>query len=159
MKLQFIFGCIVFLYLNVAGAGPYFSDSASGYAKQKIVHRLQIKKISDLDFGEASPGDAAKSIAPGSSENRENASFEVAGEPRRSYQIILPQKNSVKLVTGAGGPHREILIEDFKSSPAKVGVLDGNGKGMVFVGATREALSSRLKTGDYLGQFYVTVVY
>lgn len=140
-------------------AAPYFSDSASAYAKQTIVHRLQITKVSDLDFGEASPGDGPKTILPGTTETRENASFEVIGEPQRCFQIILPQKNSVKMVNSGGGVGREIMIQEFSSYPSRTGTLGSNGKSMVYVGATREAISSRQKTGDYLGQFYVTVVY
>lgn len=162
MNRQLIFTSpllFVTLFAQLAAAAPTFGDTATASATQTIVYRIQIHKISDLNFGEASPGDAAKTILPGTSENRENASFELDGEPNRGFQIILPGRNSVKMIAGSGGPNREIVIQDFASTPATAGALDRNGKSTIFVGATRPAISSTQKSGDYVGQFNVTVVY
>jgi hypothetical protein len=163
MKLQFFFN---FLFLltpalspEIASAAPHFGDSATALVKQTIVSRLHIRKISDLNFGEASPGDGPKIIPAGTSETRENASFEINGEALRPFQIILPARNSVKMINGVGGHNREIMVQEFSSTPSQSGVLDANGRTMVFVGATRQAISPNQKTGDYTGQFYVTVVY
>lgn len=158
MKLQLLSS--LFLAISTAAtAAPNLGDSTSAMATQTIVHRLQIKKVSDLNFGEASPGDGPKTIAPGVADTRENASFEITGEPLRIFQIILPPKNSVKMVLGNGGANREILIQSFDSTPLVGGNLDANGKSLIFVGATRDAISLQQKTGDYVGQFFVTVVY
>lgn len=159
MRMQIKSVLSLLLLGEMAVAAPYFSDTSSAYAKQTIVRRLQIKKVSDLNFGEASPGDGPKIVSPGTSESRENASFEVVGEPQRYFQIILPQKNSVKMKNGLGGLHREILIQEFSSYPARTGTLGPSGKSMIYVGAKREAISAQQKTGDYVGQFFVTVVY
>lgn len=159
MKLQVIFALITLSAMG-AKAAPSLGDSASALATQTIVNKLQISKISDLNFGEASPGDGQKTIPAGSSETMENASFELRGEPLRFYQIILPQPNSVKMLTGNGnGGNSEILIQQFYSNPLQGGSLDANGKGTIFVGATRAAIANNQKTGDYTGQFYITVVY
>lgn len=158
MKLQLI-SVLLFLSAGVAHATASFGDSSSAVAIQTIVHKLQIQKISDLNFGEASPGDGVKTILPGNSENKENASFEIRGEPTRGFQIILPARNSVKMITGSGGSNREIVIQDFASTPSHGGTLNPNGKSMIYVGATRAAISESQKTGEYVGQFYVTVVY
>ena len=158
MKFQQIY--ISFLiFSSVAAANPSIGDSTLALSTQTIVHRIHISKISDLNFGEASPGDGPKTIFASGVETRENASFEVQGEPLRSFQIVLPGKNSVKMVNGSGSANREIVIQDFNSSPSNGGSLDFNGKKIVFVGATRPAISPNQKVGDYIGQFYVTVVY
>lgn len=158
MKIQLLFALFPLLSCVAYAAGG-FSDSTSGFAKQKIVQKLQITKISDLNFGEASPGDGAKVIPAGVSENNENASFEVRGEPFRLFQIVLPSDNSVKMINGSGGTHKEILIKSFESYPAKAGILTDMGRSTIFIGASREAISSRQVVGDYIGQFYITVVY
>jgi hypothetical protein len=158
MKFQLISLILMSAPLFV-NASTRFSDTTSAVAKQRIVNRLQIKKISDLNFGEASPGDGPKQVLAGVAENNENASFEVSGEPNRMYQIVLPADNSVMMINGGGGPNSEIKIKEFSSFPIRVGTLDTNGNGNIFVGATREAISLKQKVGDYAGQFFVTVVY
>lgn len=160
MNIQLIFiGVLTLTATAQAAMMSSIGDSATANANQTIVSRLQIQKISDLNFGEASPGDAAKTIAPGNSENRENASFEVVGEPQRVFQIVLPARNSVKMISGFGGPNREILIQEFASTPSQIGVLDRRGTSTVFVGATRQGISNSQRPGEYSGQFSITVVY
>jgi hypothetical protein len=158
MKFQLIY-TILFLNSSFAQAAPRFGDSTSAFAIQTIVQKLQIRKVSDLNFGDASPGDGEKTIIAGPIDTRENASFEVEGEPLRPFQIVLPAKNSVKMISGPGGVNREILIQEFNSFPPRVGILNTNGNSPVYVGATRSAISSNQKTGEYIGQFYITVVY
>lgn len=151
---------VLLTLLATAFAGPGGTDSSTqGFAVQRIVNKLQINKVSDLNFGEASPGDSAKTVPPGSSENGENASFRVQGEAGRPFFLFLPQNGSVKMTLGNGGPDREIGVDQFQSSVGTQGLLDGNGQAMIFVGATRKALSNRLKSGDYIGSFTVTVIY
>lgn len=157
MKIQTIF-TLVALWSACASAGR-LGDATTAYATQKIVHRLEISKISDLNFGEASPGDGPLTVLPGVSETTENASFEVHGEPNRLFQIVLPANSSVKMINGGGGKDREILIKEFLSFPVRAGLLDNSGKTMIYVGAKRDAISPKQKVGDYVGQFVVTVVY
>lgn len=158
MKRQLLH-LLIGLVAETAMAAPSFGDSAMANATQTIIHKIQIKKISDLNFGEAAPGDGPKSIAPGSNENSENASFEIYGEPHHSFQIILPSPGSVKMISGEGGLNREIPILSFASNPNLLGKIDEDGKLMIFVGATRGLIPRTQKTGEYIGQFHVTVVY
>lgn len=158
MKIQLI-STSLFLFSASAWSAPNFGDSASAVATQRIVQRLQISKISDLNFGEASPGDGPATVFPGVSENTENASFEVRGEPHRLFQIVLPGNNSVKMTQGNGGTDREIVIKEFLSFPARAGTLDNMGRSMIFVGAKRDVISPKQKVGDYMGQFEIIVVY
>jgi hypothetical protein len=158
MKIQ-LFCLFAVILSSKAFAATRFSDTAAASANQKIVYRLELRKVSDLNFGEASPGDPAKEIKAGISENAENASFEVSGEPYRAYQIILPSSNSIKMIHGGGGLNREILIKEFTSWPIRTGVLNAQGESMIYVGATRQGIFRSQIAGDYTGQFFVTVVY
>lgn len=139
--------------------GGSIDGTTQASAIQKIVQKLQIIKISDLDFGEASPGDGVKVVAPGQQETFENASFRVIGEPRKSFVIFLPPPNSVTMKLGAGGPNQEIKLIQFTSNPSSNGLLDNSGQAMIYVGASREAISLSAKAGDYSGTFVVTVIY
>lgn len=159
MKFQLLSPVAILIFSQGVLAGGDFGDTEIASAKQTIVHRLQIQKISDLNFGEASPGDGSKIITAGNTETNENASFQVSGEPNRAYQIILPPDNSVKMVTGSGGANREIVIKDFNSTPSRLGRLDNVGQSKIYVGATRGSIPTTQKTGEYVGQFYITVVY
>ncbi len=57
-------------------------------------------------------------------------SFEVVGGANLGFSITLP--TSVTLSSGASS----MTVDGFKSSPAAAGVLAGNGKASIFVGAT-----------------------
>jgi hypothetical protein len=158
MKLQLIF-ITIFAASSVSYAATRFSDSATATARQVVVHRLQIEKTSDLNFGEASPGDGPKLVPAGTSENPENASFAVRGEPSRMYQIVLPSHNSVVMATSGGGPNGQITIKEFYSWPIRYGIMNSNGESNIYVGALREGIKVKQKVGEYTGQFVVTVVY
>jgi hypothetical protein len=54
---------------------------ATANATSNVIAAISITKISDLVFGNGAPGEAAKVIAAGTSENASNASFTVAGQP------------------------------------------------------------------------------
>ena len=135
------------------------SETAEAFASQKVTQKIQISKISDLNFGEASPGDSPKTVPPGQQDNMENASFRVVGEPFRNFFIFLPPANSVVMKLGSGGPNSQIRVDQFQSFPSQMGQLGARGETIVLVGATREALSVQQKNGDYVGGFTVTVVY
>ncbi len=133
---------------------------AIAQALQKVIAKLEIAKLSDLDFGEAPQGDVAKTIAPGASENGENASFNVVGEPDRAFTVRLPGDGTVKLETdGGGAANKEIAVSGFASFPATTGQLSASGSQMLFVGATRGQLLDNQQTGTYSGSFTVEVVY
>lgn len=135
--------------------------STTGTAKQVVISALAITNVSDLDFGTAAPGDAAKLVAPGTSENAENGSFTVAGQANTAYTITLPADGTVTMVTGGGGANETIAVDTFTSYPAAGanGLLDGTGNQPLYVGATRAALGAGQVAGNYAGTYTVTVVY
>ncbi len=134
--------------------------SASANISQSVITALSIAKVSDLNFGEAPQGDAAKTVAPGSDDNTNNASFNVAGEKGRSYTISLPTDGSTTITTGDGSTDKVIHVDQFKSFPENTGQLSADtGSSLLLVGATRAALSQTQTPGAYAGQFAVTVVY
>ncbi len=135
-----------------------YAVSQTGTAKQVVTTALALLNVSDLDFGTAAQGEAAKTVAPGSSENSENGSFAVTGQPNVAYTISLPS-SAVTLTTGGGGANETISVDSFVSSPAATGLLDASGAQSLFVGATRAALTTSQVAGTYTGTYTVTVVY
>ncbi len=139
-----------------------FAASDSAQALQIVESAIAITQQSDLNFGVASQGDAAKTVVPGTSENAENASFMVTGEVSKAYTITLPANGDVNMITDGGGtPEKTIAVNGFQSFPAAGanGTLDANGQQELFVGATRDALLSNQQTGSYADTFTVTVLY
>jgi spore coat protein U-like protein len=134
--------------------------SATGTARQVVITALAIANVSDLDFGSAAAGDAAKTVAPGTTENAENGSFNVTGQANTAYTITLPA-TPIQIVTGGAGPDETIEVSDFTSFPAAGanGLLSAAGAQPLYVGATRAALSATQAAGTYTGTYTVTVVY
>ncbi len=132
--------------------------SATAKAKQIVIAALNITKVSDLEFGEAPQGDVAKTVAAGTSENTENASFLISGEPGKSISVTVPLDGVVKMVTGSAGPDEQISVNNFSANLTSTSI-GANGNTDLFVGATRDALSATQVAGSYEGDFTVTVVY
>lgn len=157
MKNLIKLGLVLAFITNHANAA-----SVNANANQIVTAAIAIVKVSDLEFGSAAQGDASKTVAPGSSENSENASFTVTGQPSTAYTITLPVDGTVKMITAGGGTSdTEINVNSFASTPAAGanGLLNGSGTETLFAGATRAALSATQVTGTYTGAFTVTVVY
>lgn len=134
--------------------------SARGRITQKVVKALSIENVSVLDFGVASAGAPAKTVPPSRSENLENGSFLVRGEPHASYSIVLPGDGDVVLRTRGGfSKKRRIKVSQFESYPSSRGRLNHRGKQYIYIGATRAALRDDQKSGDYKASYVVTVVY
>jgi hypothetical protein len=115
---------------------------------------INIVQISNLNFGDGFVGDPSITIQPGTAEDAQNASFLVTGDPSRAYTIALPGSAVMNHVTSSD----TISITNFRSQPIN-GLIQPNGEQLLFVGATRSALSFGLRTGSYSGVFTVTVVY
>jgi Domain of unknown function (DUF4402) len=147
---------ILFLYSSLV-----FSKSATTTAQsfQTVLPCLTVEKESDLNFGEAPQADPAKTIPPGRSENAENASFEVHGDSGTAFSIILPSNNSVKMIVNGGGNNQEIPVNNFTSYPSNQSTVGVFGKAHIYVGATREKLTSNQKPGKYVGSFTVSIIY
>jgi spore coat protein U-like protein len=139
-----------------------FAASETAQALQIVEAAIAITKQSDLDFGTASQGDVAKTVASGVSEDAENASFLVTGEANKAYTITLPSNGDVNMITDGGGvPEKTIAVTDFESNPAigATGMLDASGQQELFVGATRDVILSNQQSGSYADTFTVTVLY
>jgi len=151
---------VVFQLLTNISPKAARAAGAIGTAVQTVIAAISIRRVSDLDFGTAAPGDPAKTVPPGSSENSENASFAVFGEPGRTFSIILPSNGSVTMMTGSGLLQSEkIEVSGFNSFPSRVGTLGPAGEAMLYVGASRSALKPNQSQGRYSGTFTVNVVY
>lgn len=139
-----------------------FAAVGTAQALQVVETAISIQKESDLDFGTAVQGDAQKTVSAGTSEDSENASFKVSGQPNKAYTIALPENDTVIMTTGAGsGIEQMIPVNNFHSYPAQGanGLLDATGEEMLYVGATRDALLPNQEAGNYAANFTVTVVY
>lgn len=133
--------------------------STTADAKQIVTSAITITKVSDLEFGSAAQGDAAKTVAPGAAENAENASFTVAGAPNTAYTVTLPANGTVTMQTGAGGANETIAVSAFTSFPATSGMISAGGSQLLLVGAQRAALGASQVAGSYTASFTVAVVY
>lgn len=136
---------IIFLMLNLV-------------LKVALAIPISITAVSNLDFGAAFAGDRRLTISPGNSDNAENASFFVKGDPRRSFSIIVPTE--IYMITGTGDvPNKKILVDRFRTRPNQNGRLDRNGEKLILVGARRDNLLANQVAGAYSGSFMITVVY
>lgn len=149
---------LVLSALVLLTAQSSFAASATAKAKQVVISALDIKKISDLEFGEAPQGDAAKTVAHDTVENAENASFSITGQPNKSVNVTLPTDGTVLMTTGTGGAGNEIGVNTFTSN-FQTGALNAAGASTLYVGATRNALLSTQTPGSYEGEFTVNVIY
>jgi hypothetical protein len=136
-----------------------FSSNVSGTGVVTIINMIKIAKTSDLLFPSSVQGSSSYTLPPGSSENANNASFTITGEPSTSYQIILPGASSIVMKTAGGGALKEIIINSFASNPSSTGTLNVSGSQMLYVGATRASLPLNQFVGNYTGTFNVTVIY
>ncbi len=134
--------------------------SAVGTARQVVIAAIAISNISDLNFGTGVPGEPQKAVPAGAVDTLENGSFQVSGQPNTAYTIILPS-SPVTMATGTGGANERISVHHFQSYPQSGanGMLDGNGKQTLLIGATRDALKPNQVPGNYMGTYTIAVVY
>lgn len=148
------------LFLLVAilslDAKTALSASAVSQSKQIVYAPTGLLKISDLDFGMALAGTPRKRVAPGSSENPENASFLASGSAGATFTIILPTTNI--LLTNPGSSD-QLIVRRFRSRPKNSGRIRANGTRMIYVGATRRPIAAGVAPGLYTGTFTVQIVY
>lgn len=136
-----------------------FAASATGTAVQDVLAAIAITNVSNLDFGNGSAGDPAKTVVPGTVENAVNGSFNVTGAANTAYTITLP--TTITMITGPGGANRTIVVNTFTSFPAAGanGLLSAGGAQLLLIGATRAALGAGQIVGAYAATYVVTVVY
>ena len=123
---------------------------------QKIHPALSIEKLSDMFFPDAFPGAPAYRIDHDQTETLYNASFLVSGEPGKRVNIILPTQ---KIALENGRTRDKIYVSRFSSNVGSSTSLGKTGELTLFVGATREEIPARLPSGDYSGNFSITVIY
>lgn len=93
---------------------------------------------------------------PGTAGTVAAAAFNIAGEANYTYTITLPSTDHV-IATGGGA---QMTVNNFVSSPATTGTLDGSGAQSLTVGATLN-VSGGQANGVYTSGsgFSVTVNY
>ncbi len=126
--------------------------------QQTYAVAIKITTVSQIDFGNGAPGDAAKQVLPSTTDNATNASFNVTGDPNRAFTIGLPA-TAINMQTGAGATLDTISVSTFSSFPTGPATLDATGKRTLLVGATRAALRLTQRAGLYSGSYSITVVY
>lgn len=157
---KFLIAIFVFLFMSHFYIYAAQTASALAEATAEVIASIAIQKNSDLSFGKAAAGDGSKTISAGTSENPENASFFVTGEPHKRYTVILPADGTIVMRTGQGSAHQRIAVDGFH-----FGTMDGalqlgaEGNQPLFVGATRNALNNNQMPGIYSATFLVTVTY
>lgn len=140
---------------KTAEGGSSASTSASALAT--VIASISISKNRDLVFGEAAPGDSAKTVAPAESASAE---FSVTGQPNKSYSISLPGNiDMVKSGGSSSNPDQVISVSSFASNPSGSGNLGAGGSQTLNVGASRAAIRATQETGSYAGSFTLTVTY
>ncbi len=116
---------------------------------------ITIIKNSDLNFGSIIAGDPTRVIAPGTSENPQNASFTIQGDPNVSFNVILPSTATI-LINGTGP--QQLVVNSITSNPSVAGTLNGAGTRSLYVGGSLN-VPPATQRGDYSGTFTVEVVY
>ena len=158
LRIPIIVSILGVAILYFSHSRPAQAASATGAATASVIQAIAIANVSALDFGERIQSDIAKTVAPGSSENAENGSFNVTGQSGRTYTITLPT-SAVTITTGSGATANEQLtVSSFLSTPSTSGTLTG-GSQTLFVGATLSAIGASQVTGAYTGHYTVSVVY
>jgi len=143
------------------------SESMSSFDVQKQLTKidpfgrklfLKIWTRSALDFGLGLAGDSAKTISPGKHESPENGSFFIWGLPFKKFDILLPERATLKHVRARASDRKYIYVSQFKSYPSFELRLSALGTRKIYIGATRSALAKDLRSGDYEGWYLLTLI-
>ena len=148
------------MIMAAMAAVGFQAHAATGTAKaqMKVLSTINVTKVSDLLFAEASAGAAAETVNADTTETAQNASFDVTGEPNRAVTVNLPADGTVFMRTAGGGsPTTEVAVNGFTSNALTN--IDASGVSQLFVGATRADLDVAQQAGDYEADFDVEVIY
>lgn len=156
---------LVSLVATTAVYADGLSDTATATATVQFVTPLSITKTADLGFGIVISGPGGNIfISPAGDQYRNNvevlpgnvsaAQFVVAGEPNRSYSLMLPESGSVTNGTDT------LPLYTFSSTlgEANTGILSATGSQTVGVGGN-VGIGPNQAPGVYTGTFDVTVMY
>ena len=144
---------------------PARAAGAVATATATIVAPIAIAKKSDLAFASVTVRPTNSStVVVGTTGGRicgkqltcsgpvSAGSFEIVGGANLGFAIALP--TSVTLSSSASS----MTVDGFKSRPAAAGVLAGDGKASIFVGATLHVAANQ-PFGVYSGNFAIGVQY
>ncbi len=151
--------------LAAATASAQASATTSASASARVLAKIQLAKVTDLNFGDvvagASLGTAVVDTAGARSSTGgvslaagtvSQASFTVTGEPSKSYTITVPA--SVTISSGGNN----MTVDSFTFSPSSPATLPGGGSDTLNIGATLHVAANQA-TGSYTNTFNVTVAY
>ena len=169
--------------LAIATVAVFSANSASAqntgnawaYGKTKIVAGLQLAKTQDLQFGQivrsAIAGTvtldaasanrvAAGGVTIGQNAGNTSARFTATGEPGYLYSLTLPTTPVALTKTVTSGTAPTMNVTNFTSTlgSSAIGTLGTDGTQIFSVGGTLNIGASQ-ETGEYQGQFNVTVTY
>ncbi len=128
----------------------------TGRIHQRVMPALDVKKMSDMYFPDAYSGSTSFTIEPGNMETAMNASFMVTGEPSKRVTVILPNH---KVILRNERNRGKIVVRNFNTNVGTSTNLDTNGELLLFIGATRDEIPAKTPSGDYSGNFCITVMY
>jgi hypothetical protein len=162
----------LFTVANSASAQGNGNANANG--KTKIVAGLSLAKTQDLQFGQivrsAVAGTitldatsanrvAAGGVTIGQNAGNTAARFTATGEPGYLYTVTLPASAVTLTKTVTSGTAPTLTVSSFTSTLASgLGTLAVDGTQSFNVGGTLN-VGANQETGDYTGQFNVTVSY
>lgn len=125
------------------------------FINQVLAIPISIVKNSDLNFGIIPAGDPTVIVPPGSSENPQNASFTITGDPNVAFSIVLP--STITILLNGTGP-TQLQVNAVNSNPSGSSILDGAGLKNIFVGGSLN-VPPGIISGNYTGSFTVEVAY
>jgi hypothetical protein len=156
------------LILTAFGASSLFAQSSatqSTTASARVLAKIQLAKLTDLNFGDLVAGAAAGTVVVDIAGARTStggvslaagtvsqASFTVTGEPNKSYTITVPA--SVTLNSGAN----TMAVNTFVLNPVTPATIPVGGTQPLNIGATLN-VGANQATGSYTNTFNVVVAY
>jgi hypothetical protein len=144
---------VSFLFISLS-QDETWGASATGRVTLRVVRPLSIQNVSDMVFPNAAQGADRFTLDPTA---QSSAKFIITGEPGAQISVVLPGQT---VLYRPDSPRiNGIQVSDFVSSKGSTFILDQDGSGLVFIGATRDPIPTQQDLGDYTGTFQVEVVY
>lgn len=117
---------------------------------------IRVNVEAGIDFGQVISGSGSITIPPGNNPSSPSARFEVSGERRTAYTMILPETVNM---THQSNSSQIITLRDFTTNPEKSdGFIGNNGRQRIYVGATID-IPINIVSGEYKGFIELEVVY
>jgi len=163
IKLIRIFFIIVCISWGAHKALPQEpSLSLVGEISAFIVELLGTRKIQDMRFsgvgrGPIPVGAPADTIFPW---DVNAAVFELTGSPFLTYTVTLPENGTTIMKTlGGDFADEQIRVNSFSYLSQNSGSLDADGRDLIRIGATRDAIRPTQRVGPYSTTFEIIVTF